>query len=125
MSEHTTTHTTFNSYKRKNRFVVFHKESILSIKVTDVSLFTLENGSVHIFTFSGKVFPVKKSLSEIEMSLDPNLFFRVSRSAIVSYEAIERVEAFFGQRAVVFLKPSGKELVTKGRLTDFLEWLDQ
>lgn len=125
MSENTTTNSTPDSQRKKSRFVVFYKESILSVKTADVSYFTLQKGSVQLFTLSGKVYPLKKSLSEIEVALDQHLFFRVSRSAIVSYEGIERVEAFFGQRAMVFLKPGGKVLVTKGRLTAFLEWLDQ
>lgn len=125
MSEITTTATKINNSSRKKRFVVFYKESILSIKTSDVSYFSLQKGNVQLFTLQGKSFPLKKSLSEIESSLDTSSFFRVSRSAIVAYEGIERVEAFFGQRAMIFLKPSGKVLVTKGRLTDFLEWLDQ
>ena len=125
MSETTTTKPATAISRKKNRFVVFYKESILSVKTTDVSYFNLEKGNVHLFTLTGKSYQLKKSLSEIEDALHQDTFFRVSRSAIVSYEGIERVEAFFGQRAVVFLKPSGKVLVTKGRLTDFLEWLDQ
>jgi DNA-binding LytR/AlgR family response regulator len=124
MSEITTSKTHDSPVGKKKRFVVFYKESILSIKVTDVSFFTLQKGTVQLYTLNGKIFPLKKSLSEIEAVLNPDLFFRVSRSAIVSYEAIEKVETFFGQRAVVFLKPSGKVLVTKGRLAEFLEWLD-
>jgi len=124
MSEITTSKTGASAAGKKKRFVVFYKESILSVKVTDVSFFTLQKGTVQLYTLNGKSFPLKKSLSEIESALNPELFFRVSRSSIVSYEAIERVETFFGQRAVVFLKPSGKVLVTKGRLTEFLEWLD-
>lgn len=125
MSEITTTNPMAEASRKKSRFVVFYKESILSVKATDVSFFTLQKGSVQLFTLSGKVYPLKKSLSEIEQALDQQLFFRVSRSAIVSYEGIDRVEAFFGQRAMVFLKPTGKILVTKGRLPLFLEWLDQ
>ncbi len=124
MSETTTTKTTAVISRKKNRFVVFYKESILSVKATDISYFNLEKGHVQLFTLTGKAYQLRKSLSEIEETLDTNTFFRVSRSAIVSYEGIERVEAFFGQRAVVFLKPTGKILVTKGRLADFLEWLD-
>lgn len=125
MSEITTTHTATIASVKKSRFVVFYKESILSVKATDVSYFTLQNGSVQLFTLTGKNYPLKKQLTDIEHAVDPQLFFRVSRSAIVAYEGIDRVESYFGQRAVVFLKPSGKTLVTKGRLAAFLEWLDQ
>lgn len=125
MSEITTTDPIAGASRTKSRFVVFYKESILSVKATDVSFFTLQKGSVQLFTLNGKVYPLKKSLSEIDQVLDRQLFFRVSRSAIISYEGIDRVEAFFGQRAMVFLKPSGKVLVTKARLPLFLEWLDQ
>lgn len=124
MQDLTTTNTTATGPRTKSRFVVFYKESILSVKVTDVSFFTLQDGNVQLCTLNGKAYPLKKSLSEIEAALNPELFFRVSRSAIVAYEGIERVEAFFGQRAMVFLKPKGKVLVTKARLAEFLDWLD-
>ncbi len=125
MSEIITTNSTTSILPKKSRFVVFYKESILSIKTVDVSYFTLEKGSVQLFTLNGKGYHLKKSLSEIAAHLDPQLFFQVSRSAIVSFEGIDRVETYFGQRAMIFTKSSGKILVTKSRLPAFLEWLDQ
>jgi DNA-binding LytR/AlgR family response regulator len=125
MSENTTTQPATYTQRKKSRFIVFYKESILSIKTVDVSYFTLEKGSVQLFTLNGKGYHLKKSLSEIAELLDPQLFFQVSRSAIVSFDGIDRVEAYFGQRAMIFMKSSGKILVTKSRLPAFLEWLDQ
>jgi two-component system, LytTR family, response regulator LytT len=124
MSENTTTHAAAGSAK-KSRFVVFYKDAILSVRTKDIASFSVADGTVCLFTLEGKRYPVRKTIAEIRESVDAHQFFQISRSAIVSYDAIERVEAFFGQRAVIFLKPSGKALVTKGRLAEFLSWLDE
>jgi len=110
---------------KKTRFVVYYKETILSVKAADVSYFTAENGSVQLFTLTGKGYTIRKNLTELEEQLDEHQFFRVNRSTIISFDGIDRVETFFGQRAIIFLKPSGKVVVPKGRLTAFLNWLDQ
>ncbi len=110
---------------KKTRFVVYYKETILSVKATDVSYFTAENGNVQLFTLNGKGYTIRKNLTELEEQIDNHQFFRVNRSTIISFDGIDRVETFTGQRVVVFLKPSGEVVVPKGRVTTFLHWLDQ
>lgn len=125
MSRITTTQPAASVTGKKTRFVVYYKETILSVKATDVSYFTAINGNVQLFTLNGKAHTIRKNLTELEEQIDDHQFIRVNRSTIVSFDGIDRVETFFGQRAVIFLKPSGKVVVPKGRLTAFLNWLDQ
>ncbi len=109
---------------RQQRFIVFYKDSILSVPVQDVAFFSIEDGLMFLIRTDGKKYPLKKTMRELEEAIDPFRFFKVNRSTLLAFDAIERVEAFFGQRAVVFLRPSGKVIVSKSRLAGFMEWLD-
>jgi|GEM_PF-5652485 len=110
--------------RRKHRFVVFHKDSILSIRTEDVSRFTINDGIMQLITLDGRKYLLKKSMKELEEAVDESQFFKTNRSELISFDSIDKVESFFGQRAVVFLKPEGKVIVSKSRLTAFLAWLD-
>lgn len=109
---------------KKNRFVVFYKENILSVKLEYVSYFQMSDGHLFIVTTDGKKYPLRKSMRELEEVLDPLSFFKANRSEIISFESIDRIESFFGQRVVVYLKPFGKVIVSKSRLSRFIQWLD-
>jgi DNA-binding LytR/AlgR family response regulator len=58
--------------------------------------------------------------------LDPKLFFRISRSCIVSINSIENISKHLGTRLKLQLNPKADEdvVVSRSRTSDFLEWLD-
>jgi DNA-binding LytR/AlgR family response regulator len=109
---------------KKNRFVVFYKDHILSVKLENIAYFQIVDGYMFLITTDGKKYPLRKSMRDLEEVLDPCNFFKVNRSEVISFDSIEKIESFFGQRVVVSLKPFGKVIVSKSRLTRFLSWLD-
>jgi DNA-binding LytR/AlgR family response regulator len=109
---------------KKRRFVIFYKESILSVKMEHISYFQITEGHLFLITTDGKKYPLRKSMRELEQVLDPDEFFKVNRSEVISFDAIDKIETFFGQRVIVYLKPFGKVIVSKSRLSRFLQWLD-
>jgi DNA-binding LytR/AlgR family response regulator len=109
---------------KKRRFVIFYKESILSVKMEHISYFQIADGHLFLITVEGKKYPLRKSMRELEQVLDPEEFFKVNRSEVISFDAIDKIETFFGQRVIVYLKPYGKVIVSKSRLSRFLQWLD-
>lgn len=113
-----------NNNNRKNRFVIFYKDSILSVKLEQVSYFQMHDRHLFLITCDGRRYPLRKSMRELEEVLDPKSFFKVNRSEIIAFESIARIESFFGQRVIVHLKPEGNVIVSKSRLTKFLNWLD-
>jgi DNA-binding LytR/AlgR family response regulator len=58
--------------------------------------------------------------------LDPSIFFRISRSYIVSINAIENISKYLGTRLRLQLIPAtdSEVIVSRSRTSDFLEWLD-
>lgn len=66
------------------------------------------------------------SLDTVQEMLDPSLFFRISRSYIVSIDAIDNISRHMGTRLKLQLTPRTDDevVVSRSRTSDFLEWLD-
>ena len=58
------------------------------VKTTDISYFLSENGVVRAYLSDGNSVPINQSLNDLELQLNPILFFRVSRQYMVNIERI-------------------------------------
>ena len=67
------------------------------------------------------------SLDVMTEELDPEKFFRISRSCIISTHAISSIIKQPGSRMRVISKPeaSFEMTVSRARVDDFLEWLER
>ena len=75
-----------------------------SIEMKDVACFYTEDKTVYVHTFGDKRYPIDDRLDSLEEVLDPVQFFRVNRGAIVSFDAIEEMEAYSKSRVHMTLK---------------------
>jgi len=84
--------------KKHPRLVVKRGQEHLFLLMEDVVLFYTENKIVYIIDKNGKKYLVDKNLSDLEESLDPDIFFRANRQYIVNinfvkgYKTYERVK---------------------------------
>jgi len=64
-------------------------------------------------------------MDELEDMLDPERYFRISRSFYVSVDSIDKIDDYFGNRLILNLKPAvDKEaLVSREKVTDFKKWM--
>ena len=64
-------------------------------------------------------------LDELEEMLDPDKWYRISRSFYISVNSVEQIHDYFGNRLLLYLKPStDKEaLVSREKVTEFKKWL--
>ena len=64
-------------------------------------------------------------MDEIETMVDPDKFFRVSRSLIVTFDCIEKMEDYFGSRIILKLKPESEKesLVSREKVSEFKKWM--
>ena len=58
------------------------------VKTTDISYFLSENGVVRAYLSDGNSVTINQSLNDLELQLNPILFFRVSRQYMVNIERI-------------------------------------
>ena len=72
----------------KKRFIVKAGEKIIIIPVEDIAYCYSEEKSTYAVNFAGTRRLLDYSLDTVQEMLDPKRFFRVSRSCIVSINAI-------------------------------------
>lgn len=111
------------SYRK--RFLVKHAQKLISVEVGDIAYF-YSDGRLNFFkTTDNKKFVVDYTMDELEEMLDPDRYFRISRSFYVSINSVDKIDDYFGNRLILGLKPAvDKEaLVSREKVTDFKNWL--
>jgi DNA-binding LytR/AlgR family response regulator len=109
----------------RKRFLVKNGQKLVSIEVNDIAYF-YSDGRLNFFkTTDNKKFVVDYTMDELEEMLDPERYFRISRSFYVSIASIEKIDDYFGNRLILQLKPAvDKEaLVSREKVTDFKKWM--
>jgi len=109
----------------RKRFLVKNGQKLVSIEVGDIRYF-FSDGRLNFFkTADNKKFVVDYTMDELEDMLDPEKYFRPSRSFYVSINSIEKIDDYFGNRLILQLKPAvDKEaLVSREKVTDFKKWM--
>ncbi|HEV7331392.1 MAG TPA: LytTR family DNA-binding domain-containing protein [Flavisolibacter sp.] len=109
----------------RKRFLVKHAQKLVSVDVEEIAYF-YSDGRLNFFkTFDNKKFVVDYTMDELEEMLDPAAFFRISRSFFVAFNAIEKIDDYFGNRLILQLNPAvDKEaLVSREKVADFKKWM--
>jgi two-component system, LytTR family, response regulator LytT len=113
--------------KYKSRFLVKNGLNIRAVKTAEIAYFFSEQKISMLMTLAGQKFPVDYSLEEIEMMLNPDVFFRISRKFIVHIDAVKAIHPYFKGRLKVEVQPETQEeiIVSSDRTPGFKEWLDK
>ncbi len=111
----------------QQRFLVTRREKILSVKADDVAYFEGEDRYVYLVKRDGSRFIVEYKLSDLDDLLDPALFFRLNRSFVAHFDAIDKITVLSKSRVKVDLKPatSREVIVSTENTRDFKAWLNQ
>jgi DNA-binding LytR/AlgR family response regulator len=109
----------------RKRFLVKQAQKLVSIDVGDIAYF-YSDGRLNFFkTCDNKKYVVDYTMDELEDMLDPDRYFRTSRSFYVSVNCIDQIHDYFGNRLLLHLNPSvDKEvLVSREKVMDFKKWM--
>ena len=109
----------------RKRFLVKHAQKLVSIEVADIAYF-YSDGRLNFFkTTDNRKFVVDYTMDELEDMLDPERYFRISRSFYVSIDSVEKIDDYFGNRLILGLKPSvdKESLVSREKVTEFKKWM--
>ncbi len=111
----------------QQRFLVHRREKILSVKTEDIAYFEGEDRYVWLVKRDGNRFIVEYKLSDLEDLLDPTHFFRLNRSFIAHFEAIDKITVLSKSRVKVDLKPAAQRevVVSTEQTRDFKAWLNK
>jgi len=70
-----------------------------------------------------------KTVEQLIKELPPNDFFQISRSAIVRIQEVHEIHPFHNQRVLLKLKKGLEKdlqlIVSRSRVTEFKQWVDQ
>lgn len=109
------------------RYLVRKGTRLFPIAVEDIAYFYVKGRFSCIKTVCDTEHILEKSLDEIELEVDGNIFFRINRQFIVSYPSIRQVHAWFNGKLKIWLSPDIGEDVIVSRLkaADFRKWLGE
>jgi two-component system response regulator LytT len=82
----------------KSSILVHVKESFIPIEVSKIAFFIVDTEILYIHTFDNKRYPVFKSMSEIEASLDPSIFFRINRQVLLNKKPLKRCNLILSEK---------------------------
>ncbi len=111
----------------KEKFVVNVRNNWIPILTKDIACFARENLN-YIFTFSGEKYIVDYvTLEEIEELLDPKIFYRANRQAIVHIDSIQSVKPHENQKLTLTLKAPLKmeQDISREKAPGFKKWFDR
>ena len=113
----------------KERYLIRINDRIVPVNSADVAYFYSESKNSYITTKGGSTYILDDSLDTISQSLDPGKFFRISRGAIVSKDAVESISKILGGRLKLTLLTgiaAETELtVSRARTDSFLKWMEK
>lgn len=111
----------------QQRFLVTRRDKIMSLTVDQIAFFEGEDRYVYLINKEGNRFIVDYKLSDLEEILDPATFFRLNRSFIAHFEAIDSITGVSKSRLKVDLKPAARRdiIVSSANTKHFKAWLNK
>jgi DNA-binding LytR/AlgR family response regulator len=109
----------------RKRFLVKHAQKLVSIEVEEIAYF-FSDGRLNFFkTYDNRKFVVDYTMDELEDMLDPDKYFRISRSFYISVNSVDQIHDYFGNRLMLTLKPAvdKESIVSREKVTDFKKWM--
>lgn len=111
----------------KERYIVRFNDRIVPLLTANIAYVYSEEKTNYLVTFDDQHYIIDSSLDVICDELNPDSFFRISRSCIVSMKAINSIIKQQGGRLriVASPQPSFEMTVSRSRVDDFLSWLEK
>jgi DNA-binding LytR/AlgR family response regulator len=111
----------------KERFLVKTGRHLTSVHISQVAFFYCENKTVYLKTKDDRNHILKSSIEEIENTVSPRDFFRISRQIIVSRHSIKKIIIWFNGTLRVDLMPGDHTniIISKLRAPMFRQWLGE
>ncbi|WP_462280661.1 LytR/AlgR family response regulator transcription factor [Salinivirga cyanobacteriivorans] len=113
--------------KYRKRIMVSDGKSMVKIDVEQVACFITENHNTFAIKFNNEGYLLDATLEKLESELDPDMFFRSSRSSVININAVLKVENNLGGKLKVTLPSPLKRTVKISRLkaAAFKDWVDK
>ena len=110
----------------KERYIIRINDRIVPLNTSEIAYVYSEEKNNYLVTFDEQRYIIDSSLDVINEDLNPDNFFRISRSCIISMKAIRSIIKQTGRLRITASPESSFEMtVSRSRVDDFLEWLEK
>jgi DNA-binding LytR/AlgR family response regulator len=112
--------------KKRTRIIVKRGIEHLVLRLEHVALFWVFGRIVFVFDREGNKYVIDKNLINIIDTLDPHIFFRVNRKAVVNCNYIRSYKAYEIVKLKIELTVEGLPdglIVSQERASVFKEWI--
>lgn len=111
----------------KERYIVRINDRIIPLLTSNIAYIYSEEKNNYLTTFDEQRFIMDSSLDVIFEDLNPDYFFRISRSCIINTKAILSIIKQPGGRLLIRSNPDApfEMTVSRSRVDDFLIWLEK
>ena len=109
----------------KQTFLVGMGDQLVPVKTNDIAYFFIDTGVVKAVTVHDRSYVLDVKLEDIEVALDPTIFYRANRQFILRREAIVTIKFHFNSKLLVEVLPACSEriVVSKAKASDFKNWM--
>lgn len=109
----------------RKRFLVRQGQKLISIEITDIAFFYIDERVSLFHTFQGHKYIVDYTLDELMEVLEPDVFFRINRGMIVTHRSVAQIQPYFNNRYALVLRPDiNKEvIVSREKTQEFKIWM--
>ena len=111
----------------KERYIIKFNDRIVPLKTTEIAYIYSEEKNNYLVTVDGHKYIIDSSLDVMSEELDPEHFFRISRSCILAMKSIRSILKQTGGRLRITADPpsSFEMTVSRSRVDDFMDWLEK
>ena len=111
----------------KERYIIRFNDRIIPLKTTEIAYIYSEEKNNYLVTVDGHKYIIDSSLDVMSEELDPEHFFRISRSCILAMKSIRSILKQAGGRLRITADPASsfEMTVSRSRVDDFLAWLEK
>jgi two-component system, LytTR family, response regulator LytT len=116
-----------NIQRYKKRFLGKVGQRLFFINTEDICFFQADNKIVYLVDKEGNRYVVEHTMENLEDQLNPQQFFRLNRSFIVSIDAIQQVKPYYNSRLKLSVKCITHQedmVVSRDRVAGFKQWAD-
>jgi DNA-binding LytR/AlgR family response regulator len=112
--------------KYRTRFLITGATSMFKINVDEIAFFYSEERITFAVMFDGKEHIINLTLEKLEEQLDPLMFYRANRGAILNCDSVRKVENYFGGKlSVKLIQPLNKNItISRLKASEFKAWLN-
>lgn len=112
--------------KFDRRYLIRYGEQVRTVQSDEIAYIYTTQKAVFLVLFTGKEYPLDKTMDQLEKELDPKKFFRINRQFIVNLKSIGNMHVVSKSRVQIDLNPPFKQddvIVSTEKSPLFKEWL--